>query len=101
MVRREAELLGGLEVVETNGPRRRWRLRSLDLHRLVTVSAEELAGIEAAVRTIERTGQEERASLLRRTGEKLRAGVRPLGLLYGSRAFLVASSGRRESNRFR
>ena len=68
---------GRTEAVETSGPRRRRRLRSLDLHRLVAVSAEEPAGIEAAVRTLERAGQEERATLLRRAGEKLRAAVRP------------------------
>ena len=70
----------GLEVVEASGPQRRWRLRSLDLHRLVALSAEELAVVEAAARTVERAGLEERAGALRRVGEKLRAAVRPESL---------------------
>ena len=70
----------GLEVVEAGGPQRRWRLRSLDLHRLVALSAEELAVVEASARTVEHAGLEERAGTLRRVGEKLRAAARPESL---------------------
>ena len=58
----------GLEVVEASGPQRRWRLRSFDLHRLVALSAEELAVVEASARTVERAGLEERAATLRGGG---------------------------------
>ena len=70
----------GLEVVDAGGPQRRWRLRSLDLHRLVALSAEELTVIEASARTVERAGPDGRADRLRRVGEKLRAAVRPESL---------------------
>ena len=72
-----AAAFGRLEAVETNDPRRRWRLRAPTLHRFVAVSAEELREIGSSAQALERVGMEERASLLRRLAEKLRAAMRP------------------------
>ena len=72
-----AAAFGRLEAVETNDPRRRWRLRAATLHRFVAVSADELREIGSSAQALERVGMEERASLLRRLAEKLRAAMRP------------------------
>ena len=64
---------GPLEPVETDDTKRHWRLRSGALGRLVTVSAEELAELGAAATALERSGLEERATLLRELVAKLRA----------------------------
>ena len=64
---------GPLEPVETNDTKRHWRLRSGALGRLVTVSVEELAELGAAATALERSGLEERATVLRDLAAKLRA----------------------------
>ena len=64
---------GPLESVETHDTKRHWRLRSGALGRLVTVSPEELAELGAAATALERSGLEERATLLRELTAKLRA----------------------------
>ena len=62
-----------LETVESNDKKRHWRLRSDALRRLVPLSAEELAELEAAAGTLERTGFGARAAALRELDTKLRA----------------------------
>ena len=62
-----------LETVESDDNKRHWRLRSDALRRLVPLSAEELAELEAAAGTLERTGFGARASALRELDTKLRA----------------------------
>ena len=157
-----AAAFGPLELVESDDRKRRWRLRSDAVRRLVAISPEELAELESAASALERAGLEERAATLREFATKVRAAlrteslarieselealvqaeglamragprarldtgllsalreavttcrmvefryfaqatglhsrqrVRPLGLLYGNRAFLVASSDWRE-----
>ena len=69
---------GPLELLETGGDnRRRWRLRSDALRRLVSVSAEELAALESAAAALERAGFGEHAAALRALAVKLRAVLRP------------------------
>ena len=70
-------VFGALEIVDTADTRRHWRLRSDALCRLVHLSAEELAQVEAAVQVLERAGLEDNASVLRGLGTKLRAMLRP------------------------
>ena len=64
---------GPLELAESNDNRNHWRLRSDAVRRLVPLSAEELAELEAAAGTLERTGFEARAAALRALDTKLRA----------------------------
>ena len=160
-----AAAFGPLELVDSDDRKRRWRLRSDAVRRLVAVSPAELAELESAASALERAGLEERAATLREfattvratlrtdslarveselealvqaeglamragprarldpgllsklreavttrrmvefryfaraTGRHSRQRVRPLGLLYGNRAFLVASSDWREEPR--
>ena len=70
-------VFGPLEIVDAADIRRHWRLRSDALRRLVHLSAEELAQVEAAVQVLERAGLEDNASVLRGLGTKLRAMLRP------------------------
>ena len=69
---------GPLETVDADtGDRRiRWRLQSRALHPLIRVSPEELAELEAAAGSLERTGLAERAGGLRDLAVKLRAALR-------------------------
>ena len=66
-------VFGPLEQVDTGDPKRHWRLRAPALRRLVSVSAEELAELTNAAATLDRAGLEERAAMLRRLADKLRA----------------------------
>ena len=156
---------GPLDLVDSEDRKRRWRLRSDAVRRVVAISPEELAELESAASALERAGLAERAVTLREFATKVRATlrteslarieselealvqaeglamragpkarldtgllsklreaittrrvvefryfaratgrhsrqrVRPLGLLYGNRAFLVASSDWREEPR--
>ena len=67
------DVFGPLEMVDTGDARRHWRLRAPILQHVVSVSAEELAELGAAAAALERTGLEERAGMLRRLDDKLRA----------------------------
>ena len=72
---------GPLELPETGGDnRRRWRLKSDALRRLVSVSADELAALESAAAALERAGFGEYAGALRALAVKLRATLRPESL---------------------
>ena len=64
---------GPLELADSDDNRNHWRLRSNAVRRLVPLSAEELAELEAAAGTLERTGFEARAAALRELDTKLRA----------------------------
>ena len=66
------EMFGPLETVSTREPKRRCRLRAPILRRLISLSAEELAELPAAA-ALEGAGLEERAIMLCRLGDKLRA----------------------------
>ena len=67
------DVFGPLEMVDTGEARRHWRLRAPILRHAVSVSAEELAELDAAATALERTGLEERAVMLRCLDDKLRA----------------------------
>ena len=67
---------GPLEIADGGDNKRHWRLRSDALRRLAPLSAEELAELEAAAETLERTGFEARAAPLRELHTKLRAAQR-------------------------
>ena len=67
------DVFGPLEMVDTGETRRHWRLRAPILRHAVSVSAEELAELDAAAAVLERTGLKERAGMLRRLDDKLRA----------------------------
>ena len=67
------EVFGPLEAVESEDTRRHWRLRAPVLRSLVSLSAEELAELGAAAAALHRTGLEERALMLHRLADKLRA----------------------------
>ena len=64
---------GPLQTVERNDNKNHWRLRSDALRRLVPLSGEELAELGSAAETLERTGFEARAAVLRELDTKLRA----------------------------
>ncbi len=66
-------VFGPLETVDTGEARRHWRLRTPTLRHLVSLSAEELAELTAAADALDRAGLEERAAMLRRLDDKLRA----------------------------
>ena len=70
---------GPLETVDVDtGDRRiRWRLQSRTLYPLIRVSPEELAELEAAAGSLERTGLAERAGGLRDLAVKLRGRIAP------------------------
>ena len=67
------ELFGPLETVHTRTPKRHCRLRAPILRRLISLSAEELAELPAAATALDRAGLDERALMLRRLEDKLRA----------------------------
>ena len=67
------DVFGPLELVDTGERRHHWRLRTATLRRLLTVSAEELAELNAAAEALDRTGLDERATTLRSLADKLRA----------------------------
>ena len=67
------DVFGPLELVDTGERRHHWRLRTATLRRLLTVSAEELAELNAAAEALDRTGLDERATMLRSLADKLRA----------------------------
>ena len=67
------DVFGPLDLVDTGEARRHWRLRAPILRHAVSVSAEELAELGAAATALDRTGLEERAGMLRRLDDKLRA----------------------------
>ena len=67
---------GPLEIADGGDNKRHWRLRSDALRRLAPLSAEELAELESAAETLERTGFEARAAALRELETKLRAAQR-------------------------
>ena len=64
---------GPLKLAESDDNRNHWRLRSDAVRRLVPLSANELAELETAAGTLERTGFEARAAALRELDTKLRA----------------------------
>jgi len=70
------EAFGVLELAEHDDNKNHWRLRSDALRRLAPLSAEELAELESAAETLERTGFEARAAALRELHTKLRAAQR-------------------------
>ena len=67
------DVFGPLDPVVTGERRHHWRLRAATLRSLVTVSAEELAELNAAAVALDRTGLAERASMVRLLADKLRA----------------------------
>ena len=67
------DVFGPLETVNTGEAKRHWRLRAPALRHMVRVSAEELAELSAAADALDRAGLEERAVMLRRLDDKLRA----------------------------
>ena len=70
-------VFGPLEPVDRDDGKRHWRLRSDALRRLVPVSAEELAELEAAAASLDgRAGFDERAAMLRNLAAKLQATLR-------------------------
>ena len=62
-----------LELAESDDNKHHWRLRSDALRRLVRLSTGELAELESAAETLERTGFVARAAALRELDTKLRA----------------------------
>ena len=68
---------GPLECLDKGDGKRHWRLRSDALRRLVSVSAEELVGLEAAAAALDgRAGFAECAAMLRKLATKLQATLR-------------------------
>lgn len=64
---------GPLDIAESDDNKRHWRLHSDALRRLARVSAAELAGLAAAIDTLDRRGFAERAAALKELDTKLRA----------------------------
>jgi len=71
------DVFGPLEPVNAGEAKRHWRLRAPKLRDLVSLSAEELAELTAAAGALDRAGLEERAAMLRRLDDKLRALLEP------------------------
>ena len=67
------EVFGPLQAVDRADTKRHWRLRAPILRSLVSLTAEELAELGAAAAALHRTGLEERALMLHRLADKLRA----------------------------
>ena len=67
---------GPLEIADGGDNKRHWRLRSDALRRLAPLSAEELAELDSAAESLERTGFGARAAALRELHTKLRAAQR-------------------------
>lgn len=70
-------IFGPLETVDTGDKRNHWRLRSTALRGLVRIAPEEIAELESAAGSLERTGPAERVGTLRELALKLRALSRP------------------------
>ena len=68
---------GPLELEDMGDGKRHWRLRSNQLRNLLFISADELVELETATAELERTGFDERATLLRDLGTKLGALLGP------------------------
>ena len=90
-----AAAFGPLDLVDTDDPKRRWRLRSDAVRRLVAIAPEELAELESAASALERVGLEERAGTLRDFATKVRATLRTesLALLEAELEALVQAEG--------
>ena len=71
-------VFGPLETVDRRERRIHWRLRSPQLRGLMRITPEEIADLESAAGSLERSGLAERAETLRELGTKLRALRRPL-----------------------
>ena len=86
---------GPLDLVDTDDTKRRWRLRSDAVRRLVAIAPEELAELESAASALERVGLEERAGTLRDFATKVRATLRTesLALLEAELEALVQAEG--------
>ena len=69
---------GPLQMVDRDDRRHHWQIQSSALCRFIRISAEELAEIDSAAKTLDRTGLVDRAVMLRELAEKLRALRRPL-----------------------
>ena len=69
---------GPLQLVDRDDRRRHWQLRSSAICRFIRISAEELAEIDSAAKSLDPTGLVERAVMLRELAEKLRALRSPL-----------------------
>ena len=67
------DAFGPLEPVRTGEAKRHWRLRAPVLRHLISVSAEKLAELSAAADALDRAGLKDRAVMLRRLDDKLRA----------------------------
>ena len=72
-----AAAFGPLRPVDRDDRRRHWKLQSRALPSLIQISPEELAEVESAAESLNRTGLVERANLLRGLAAKLRALRRP------------------------
>ena len=90
-----AAVFGPLDLVDTDDTKRRWRLRSDAVRRLVAIAPEELAELESAASALERVGLEERAGTLRDFATKVRAILRTewLVLLEAELEALVQAEG--------
>ena len=71
-------VFGPLQLVDRDDRRRHWQLLSSALSPLIRISPEELAEVEFAAKSLDRTGLVERAFLLRELADKLRALRRSL-----------------------
>ena len=69
---------GPLQRVDRDDRRRHWKLQSSAVRPFIRIDPEELAEVEAAAESLDRTGLAERASVLREVAGKLRALGRPL-----------------------
>ena len=72
------DVFGPLETVDTGEKRIHWRLRSRRLRDLMRIAPEEVADLESAAGSLDRSGLTERAKMLRELAVKLRALRRPL-----------------------
>ena len=70
------DVFGGLERVDTDDAKHRWRLRSDAVRRLVAIAPEELAELESAASALQQAGLEERADTLREFATKVCATLR-------------------------
>ena len=88
-------VFGPLDLVDTDDAKRRWRLRSDAVRRLVAIAAEELAELESAASALERVGLEERAGTLRDFAIRVRATLRTesLALLEAELEALMQAEG--------
>ncbi len=70
------QAFGPLLPVETADRRRHWRLNTKSLSGLIELRPEELVELESAASSLDRSGLEERASVLRELADKIRAARR-------------------------